>query len=103
MDDNKRRWLYSRDNLMSAVRSLGYPDKLGEEIVKNLGSPKALDRMTSYIYQAKPKSMEEVVDEMLAIRSEIETWRAKKDSEDANAKYNEMLYYGLGNNEEDGD
>ena len=58
-------------------------------------------RMTSYIYQAKPKSMEEVVDEMLAIRSEIETWRVKKDSENANAKYNEMLYYGLGNNEED--
>lgn len=99
MDDNKRRWLYSRDNLMAAVRSLGYPDKLGEEIVKNLGSPKALDRMTSYIYQAKPSSMEEVVDEMLAIRSEIETWRAKKDSEESNAKYNEMLYYGLGNDE----
>ena len=58
-------------------------------------------RMTSYIYQAKPKSMEEVVDEMLAIRSEIETWRAKKESEDANAKYNEMLYYGLGNDEEE--
>ena len=56
-------------------------------------------RMTSYIYQAKPSSMEEVVDEMLAIRSEIETWRAKKDSEEANAKYNEMLYYGLGNDE----
>lgn len=101
MDDNKKRWLYSRDNLMTAVRSLGYPDKLGEEIVKNLGSPKAMDRMTSYIYQAKPKSMEEVVDEMLAIRSEIETWRAKKDSEDANAKYNELLYYGLGNDEEE--
>lgn len=41
------------------------------------------------------------VHSLLAIRSEIETWRAKKDSEDANAKYNEMLYYGLGNNEED--
>ena len=45
--------------------------------------------------------MEEVVDEMLAIRSEIETWRAKKDSEDANARYNEMLYYGLGNDEDE--
>ena len=44
MDDNKRRWLYSRDNLMTAVRSLGYPDKLGEEIVKNLGSPKAMEQ-----------------------------------------------------------
>ena len=85
---------------MTAVRSLGYPDKLGEVIVKNLGSPKAMDRMTSYIYQAKPTSMEEVVDEMIAIRTEIETWRAKKDSIEANARYNEMLYYGLGNDEE---
>ena len=50
MDDNKKRWLYSRDNLMTAVRSLGYPDKLGEE---------------------------------------------------ANARYNEMLYYGLGNDDDD--
>ena len=96
MDDNKKRWLYSRDNLMTAVRSLGYPDKLGEEIVKNLGSPKAMDRMTSYLMNVKPTTPELVVDEMLAIRSEIEAWRAKKDSEDANAKYNEMLYYGLG-------
>ena len=41
------------------------------------------------------------VHSLLSIRSEIEAWKAKKDSEDANAKYNEMLYYGLGNNEED--
>ena len=96
MDDNNRRWLFSRDNLMTAIRSLGFPDELGEAIVKNLGSPKAMDRMASYLMNVKPTTPELVVDEMLAIRSEIEAWRAKKDSEDANAKYNEMLYYGLG-------
>ena len=96
MDDNKRRWLFSRDNLMTAIRLLGFPDELGEAIVKNLGSPKAMDRMTSYLMNVKPTTPELVVDEMLAIRSEIEAWRAKKDSEDANAKYNEMLYYGFG-------
>lgn len=96
MDDNKRRWLFSRDNLMTAIRSLGFPDELGEAIVKNLGSPKAMDRMTSYLMNVKPTTPELVVDEMLAIRSEIEAWKAKKDSEDANAKYNEMLYYGFG-------
>ncbi|MBO6165911.1 MAG: hypothetical protein J6O17_06055 [Eubacterium sp.] len=100
MDDNKRRWLYSRDNLMTAVKSLGFPDELGEAIVKNLGSPKAMDRMTSYLVNVKPTTPELVVDEMLAICSEIEAWRTKKDSEDANAKYNEMLYYGLGNEDE---
>ncbi|ETP70940.1 hypothetical protein UYO_3118 [Lachnospiraceae bacterium JC7] len=41
-----------------------------------------------------------VVDEMLAICSEIERWREKKATEEANAKYNEMLYYGLGNEKE---
>ncbi len=101
MDDNKRRWLFSRDNLMTAIRSLGFPDELGEAIVKNLGSPKAMDRMTSYLMNVKPTTPELVVDEMLAIRSEIEAWKAKKDSEDANAKYNEMLYYGFGDDKGD--
>ena len=97
MDDNKRRWLYSRDNLMTVVRSLGFPDEFGEAIVKNLGSPKAMDRMTSYLRQVKPTNLELVVDEMLAIRSEIEAWRTKKESEEANARYNEVLNQGLGN------
>ena len=103
MDENKRRWLYSRDQLMTAIRSLGYPEELGVAVVKNLGSPKAMDRMTSYLMNVKPETPELVVDEMLAIRSEIEIWKAKKDSQDANAKYNEMLYYGLGNDNEDED
>ena len=37
---------------------------------------------------------------MLAIRSEIEAWREKKACEEANAAYNDMLYYGLGTEEE---
>ena len=53
-------------------------------------------RMMSYLYNVKPKSIELVVDEMLAICSEIQAWREKKASEAANAKYNEKLYYGLG-------
>jgi hypothetical protein len=35
------------------------------------------------------------VDEMLAICSDIATWRNKKAAEEANAKYNELLYYGI--------
>ena len=101
MDDNKKIWLYSRDNLMKAIRSLGFPDELGDAIVKNLGSPKAMDRMTSYLVNVKPTTPELVVDEMLAIRSDIETWKAKKDSLEANATYNEILNYGLGNEEEE--
>ena len=39
------------------------------------------------------------MDEMLAICSEIDAWRDKKASEEANARYNEILYYGLGTEE----
>ena len=51
--------------------------------------------MISYLDYVKPKTEELVVDEMLAIRSEIDARREKKASEEANAAYNEMLYYGL--------
>ena len=39
--------------------------------------------MISYLRQARPKKAELVVDEMLAICSEVETWRDKKESHHA--------------------
>ena len=95
MDDNRKKWIYSRDNLMKAIKQLGFPESLGDAIVKNLGSPQAMDMMTSYLLNARPNTAELVVDEMLAIMSNIETWKNKKQSLEANAKYNEMLYYGF--------
>jgi hypothetical protein len=56
--------------------------------------------MFGYLCNEKPASVELVVDEMLAICSDIERWREKKASEAANASYNEMLYYGLGSDGE---
>ena len=58
-------------------------------------------RMIAYLHYVKPKTEELVVDEMLAIRSEIDAWKEKKASERANARYNEMLNYGLDGAEED--
>ena len=94
--DTKREWTRNKDELVQAIRSLGFPDELGEQIAKMLGSPKAMSRMCSYLYNVKPKSAELVVDEALAICSDIDRWRDKKAAEDANARYNEILYYGLG-------
>ena len=93
-------WIRSRDNLVAMICELGFPEELGHQIAKQLGSPKAMNSMCSYLYQVRPNSAELVVDEMLAICSEIEAWREKKASEEANARYNEMLYYGLGAEEE---
>ena len=39
---------------------------------------------------------EEIADEMLAIMEDRNRWIQKKEAEYYNAKYNEMLYNGLG-------
>ena len=95
MDDIRKVWACSKDNLMTAMRSLGFPDELGEAVAKNLGSPKAMDRMTSYLRNVRPTTPELVVDEMLAIQSVIESWKARKSSLEANAAYNDVLNYGF--------
>ena len=84
-------WTNTKNRLVSEIRHLGFPEKLGDEVARNLGSPKAMERMISYLKYVKPKKAELVVDEMLAICSEIEAWREKKESQQANAKYNEYM------------
>lgn len=56
--------------------------------------------MISYLNYVRPNKVEMVVDEMISIRSEIDAWRDKKASQEANAAYNEMLYYGFGEDDE---
>lgn len=91
MTFEQQEWIRAKKEMLDSLTELGYPKELGDEIAKNLGSPKAMWRMTSYLDKVKPERVELVVDEMLAIRTEIESWRTKKASEEANAKYNEML------------
>ena len=95
MTDKQKEWIIAKERLISNVTELGFPAELGEQCAKLLGSPKAMNRMSAYLSNEKPKSVELVVDEMLAICSEIEAWRDKKAAEEDNAKYNEILYFGL--------
>ena len=90
-----REWIRTKDRLVETIVRLGFREDLGIAVAKSLGSPKAMERMISYLVNVKPKSEELLVDEMLAICSEIAAWREKKASEEANAKYNEMLDQGL--------
>ena len=99
MNYNKE-WEMAKNNLVMNVVNLGFPEELGEEIARQLGSPKAMERMRAYLYNVKPKSVELVIDEMLAIMSDIERWKDKKLSEEANAAYNDVLNYGFGEEEE---
>ncbi|MBQ9065459.1 MAG: hypothetical protein IJ123_08440 [Blautia sp.] len=89
-------WNRTKEELVKSIERLGFPAELGEAAARHLGSPKAMERMIAYLDYVKPRKEELVVDEMLAIRSEVDAWREKKASEEANIAYNELLYYGLG-------
>ena len=87
----QRVWAQSRDRLISEVTALGFPAELAELMARQLKSPKAIDRMTSYVRQAHPRTEEMLVDEMLAICAEIDTWRERKESLQAQAMYTAWL------------
>ena len=91
MTPNQKIWALSRNDLAKAVAALGYPEEFADLLAKQLGSPKAIDRLASYLYRAKPASMEMIIDEMLSIRAEIDAWREKKENRDAQAGYNAWL------------
>jgi len=84
-------WVRTKMNLVSSVENLGFPKELGNEVARQLGGIKAMERMIAYLDYVKPRSAEMIVDEMLAICSDIGAWRKKKESEEANSAYNEML------------
>ena len=92
MTPNQYLWAQARDRLVGAVTALGFSAELADLMVKQLGSPKAIDRMTSYVRQVRPRTEEMLVDEMLAICAEIEAWRERKESQEAQARYNARLY-----------
>lgn len=66
MTPNQYLWAQARDRLVAAVTGIGFSAELAELMAKQLGGPKAIDRMVSYIQQAHPRTEEMLVDEMLA-------------------------------------
>ena len=99
--NGRAEWVRKKQELCEALENLGFPAELGEAAARHLGSPQAMDRFIAYLKYVKPRTAELVVDEMLAIRSEIDAWRAKKEAEALNQRYNEILWYGLGNETDD--
>ena len=88
-------WSKTKNRLVEEIAALGFPAELGEMVAKNLGSPQAMERMISYLSYVKPNTAELIVDEMLAICSDINAWKDKKENLEANAKYTEILNNGL--------
>ena len=87
--------------LVETVVRMGYPEEFGHAIVQNLRTEKTMSRMIGYLKHAKPRSAEEIADEMLAIMEDRKRWIQKKEAEYYNSKYNEIPYFGLGVDEEE--
>lgn len=87
MDSKKE----AADKLIGILMRMGYPREFGILIAQELSGEKSMNRMTSYLLKAKPDRPEEIVDEMLAIKSDTERWIRKKKAEYTNRKINEYL------------
>lgn len=93
--NSKEEWARMRDRLGISLQTLGYPAGLGDMIAKHIGSPKGMERMISYLEQVRPDRIELIADEMVSIRSDIDRWREKKASEQANIAYNDLVNNGI--------
>ena len=91
MTEQQVQFCRARDRLVQAVIFCGFPAELGELCARQIGSSKGIDRLTSYVYNVRPKSEELLVDEMLAIADQIQTWHDKKSSEEAQWRYSMWL------------
>ncbi len=80
------------DDLLPAVRELGYPEELGAALAAGLGGEWSMRRMAGYLRGARPRSMEEIADEMVAIldhrQSIVERKRAEHSQEQLTRFYN---------------
>ena len=99
MNEYQMQWAKARDELAAALAGAGYPSELAEIMAKQLKSPRAIDRMTAYVRHGYARNMEMLADEMLAICADAENWREKKESQEAQAKYNAYLYERRMNND----
>ena len=71
MTEQQMEFSAARERLKKAVTICGFPAELAELCAKQIGSPKGIDRLTSYVYQVRPRTTELFVDEVLAIDAEI--------------------------------
>ena len=62
---SRQEWTRARDSLVRDIVALGFSAELGEVIAKQPGSSKAMQRMSTYLYNVKLKSEALIVAGML--------------------------------------
>lgn len=84
------------DELYKLLFIKGYPKELCSEIAYNiLNTDYTATRMLGYLYRYTEPRMEDVIDEMIAILSDREEFRKKKEMERTQAAINEIYRNGL--------
>lgn len=99
MEKFKQKYNQFQIELIEQFVRSGFPREFGEVVAGQLHSEKALYRMKQYLRQAEPASMEEVADELLSLMAEVNNWKEKKMNEYYNGRLNELLQYGLKEND----
>lgn len=88
---SQETYLQAYHDLLRAASETGLPEEVGKLLAKNLQSERSIRRMTSYLRNAHPRSMEMIADEMLAIMEDQNHWIQKKQAEESNSRYNAWL------------
>lgn len=81
--------------LYNMMLEQGYPENLCDLVTRNLNTDYTATRMIGYLSHYSYLPEVEVVDEMLDILSDRNAIMRKKESEQAQAKINEIYRFGL--------
>ncbi len=87
--------------LYESMLAKGYSEPFSDLITKNLNTDFTAGRMIGYLSHYTNLPEEEIVDEMLAILSDRNRIMQKKDTEKTNAKWNQLMWEGFGQDEEE--
>lgn len=81
-----------KKELMALIEERGFPAELGLLMAEQLSGEKAITRMIGYLRHTGPQRAEDLVDEMLAICEDRDSWIRKKSAEFYQEKYNSYLW-----------
>lgn len=79
----------------------GYPEPFCDEVTTLLNTDWTAQRMLGYLSHYQKLKLEDVADEVLAILSDRDRIMDKKETEAANAKWNQMMWNGFPFGEDD--
>lgn len=79
----------------------GYPEPFCKTITDNLNTDFTATRMMGYLYQRSECSLEMIADEMMDILADRKRLIDKKITEEANAKWNELMSENIFDSDED--